>query len=637
MPTYQIKAPDGNTYAIDGPPNATDDQVRAEVLRQHPNAGQAASAHPAAPAAQPGFLSQMLHNTVGDVAALAKGAGSMVDLATEGAGKVMSVVPTLAAKALDATGHPAAANQARNVAHAFANPYTIGGTIEKVVPPAKSGPQWWAELGMNLLGGSRSIPKSVMSTVASKFAGQVPENYHPTMANAAEKMAPKEVVADAKQANIPVLTSDVRPPRTFIGNAVRATGERIPFIGTGPVRAAQQAARIDAIKSVAQDYGAATGDELANPAIDSVAKDLATRRGAELDRLTAAKTSVIEKVPGVVPVPSTLSAIDQQIGKLQAVGTDAANAVIGKLQNWRQAVQAGKNLPTIELIRKEMGDAFKDPNLAAIRSTGEKALTAIYGPLREDMGNFIKANGKQGDFAKWQNANDALSGMAGELKVNSLKRVLNTAETTPENVSSLLFSNNPSDVRRLYAGLSPLGRSKAQAAILQKAVENSGGLENLSPDKFASQMTRLAKSVGVVFQGDDLARIEGLTRVLKTTQRAAQAAVAPPTGVQNVPIAMAGGLTALLGLPKAIAAAGGIGGLARAYESAPVRNLLLKIGQSKAGSVQEGQLMKRLGTAVAAVAGNQARSTSIGALNDNIPAISSVAASPGSDTQGQQQ
>ena len=38
MPTYSIKAPDGNTYDIDGPDGATDEQVRARVLAAHPNA-----------------------------------------------------------------------------------------------------------------------------------------------------------------------------------------------------------------------------------------------------------------------------------------------------------------------------------------------------------------------------------------------------------------------------------------------------------------------------------------------------------------------------------------------------------------------------------------------------------------------
>lgn len=37
MPTYEIRAPDGNTYRIDGPAGATDDQVREQVLKQHPD------------------------------------------------------------------------------------------------------------------------------------------------------------------------------------------------------------------------------------------------------------------------------------------------------------------------------------------------------------------------------------------------------------------------------------------------------------------------------------------------------------------------------------------------------------------------------------------------------------------------
>lgn len=48
MPTYAIKAPNGKTYQIDGPPGASDDVVRAQVLKQFPDA--AGSPAPAAPA-----------------------------------------------------------------------------------------------------------------------------------------------------------------------------------------------------------------------------------------------------------------------------------------------------------------------------------------------------------------------------------------------------------------------------------------------------------------------------------------------------------------------------------------------------------------------------------------------------------
>jgi hypothetical protein len=38
---YKMAAPDGNTYSIDGPDGASDDDVRNEILRQHPEAGTA--------------------------------------------------------------------------------------------------------------------------------------------------------------------------------------------------------------------------------------------------------------------------------------------------------------------------------------------------------------------------------------------------------------------------------------------------------------------------------------------------------------------------------------------------------------------------------------------------------------------
>lgn len=44
MPTYAIKAPNGQTYQIDGPEGATDEQVRAEVMRQYPETASGAPA-----------------------------------------------------------------------------------------------------------------------------------------------------------------------------------------------------------------------------------------------------------------------------------------------------------------------------------------------------------------------------------------------------------------------------------------------------------------------------------------------------------------------------------------------------------------------------------------------------------------
>ena len=46
MPTYTMRAPDGRTYTIQGPAGATEAQVRAEIIRRNPAAGQAPRAQP---------------------------------------------------------------------------------------------------------------------------------------------------------------------------------------------------------------------------------------------------------------------------------------------------------------------------------------------------------------------------------------------------------------------------------------------------------------------------------------------------------------------------------------------------------------------------------------------------------------
>ena len=133
--------------------------------------------------------------------------------------------------------------------------------------------------------------------------------------------------------------------------------------------------------------------------------------------------------------------------------------------------------------------------------------------------------------------------------------------------------------------------------------------EDASPEKFLTEMKKLRSGgdpVGVFFSGDDLKVVEGLTRVLKATTRASQAALNPPTGVQAVIplslIGMGGGSVALekyfgQGLPGLLVSAalvGGSGLAARAYESPAVRNILMKLPTVKAGAKEEAALFNRL-------------------------------------------
>lgn len=407
-------------------------------------------------------------------------------------------------------------------------------------------------------------------------------------------------IADAERAGISLMTSDVVPPRTFASKWLQTVGERIPGAGTGGVRQAQQVERIDAVRNLLRDFGA---DDAAR-ASDDVMKDLATKRAADLAKYSGAKTEVIERLgqTGTVPMTNTVQAIDDQIAKLQGLKTQEVAPIIERLTDWKAALQ-NQNLINVETLRKQIGESFKAPELASVRSIGEKALSSIYKPLKQDMEAFITQVGERRDVTKWKVADKRLADLAGELDMGTLKSVLNRGDATPEVIGNMLFSKKPSEVKQLYASLTPAGRESARAAILARAAEKAttevaeGAV--VSPDKFANEVKRLGTSVGVFFSGDDLKQVEGLTRVLNITKRASEAAAAPSTGVQLAIPVSASGLASyfgggLAGFLATLGAAGGVGVAARIYESAPVRNLLIKIQQTVVGSEEEAALFKRL-------------------------------------------
>ena len=406
------------------------------------------------------------------------------------------------------------------------------------------------------------------------------------------KQLPSDLRA-AKEAGIDVLTTDVVPPKTFAGKWLRATGERIPLVGAGEARKGQQKQRIESVRSLLRDYGA----EDAASASEEVMKDLVTKRAGEVAKYSKLKSDVISQfddTQSVAKVVKTTQAIDDQIGKLKALKTKEVQPVIDRLEDWRSSIQ-DQPLSNIETLRKQIGESFKAPELVAARSTGEKALNSIYGALRDDMGDYIKTYGQRRDFDKWKIANKRLSGLAGELKTGALKSVLKSGDATPEVVERMLFSKKPSEVRTLYAGLTEQGKAHARTAIIARAAEKAGGMENISPAKFTNEVKRLGKSTGVFFKGDELKRINGLTRALDITRRAATAAEMPATGVQVALPVGAAILTDILGGAGAATAAGLTVGLAsRVYESAPVRNLLIKLPQTIKGSPEEAAMFKRL-------------------------------------------
>ena len=424
----------------------------------------------------------------------------------------------------------------------------------------------------------------------------------------------KNTVRLAEDLNVPVLTSDVRSPETFAGKWLQRTSESIPAAGTGNIRANQQSARVNSVQDLASSWGVDLGNDV--DVISTVAGDLLRKRGNLLKQYTSTKSSVIDSQQlqdaGVVDVSKTINAIDQELDTLMKLRSTQTAPVIERLKDWRAAllgertvkapngktiiVQDGQNLQSIEQLRKFIGEAFADPSLASVKTIGNKALNRIYAPLRDDMGAFIKTYGNRNDLKKWQVSNARLSELAGELDNSIFKSVLKKGEVSPEEVTRLLFSKKPSDIKLLFKNLDNIGRANAKTAIITDMFKKSiNANESVSPEVFKTQIKKMSNTLGVFFNEKELNSIQGLGRVLALTKRAGEASVLPPTGaVLQIPI-ITGFLTQSFGgVGSGLVAAVGIGAVARVLESAPVRNLLIKLPKTKPGSKQEAEIVKRL-------------------------------------------
>jgi hypothetical protein len=419
---------------------------------------------------------------------------------------------------------------------------------------------------------------------------------------------PKAPLKEATAAGVDLLTSDVRPPKTFISKWAQSIGEKIPVVGTGKIRETQQVQRIDAVKNLLQKHGI---DDLANMSDEAakVTDDLIGRQKRLIGAYSNAKNEVIDRLSDsdIVPMNKSISTIDEQIARLKGLKNSQLDPLISQLEETKKSV-GDQTLRNVEENRKLLGDFFdtmKDDK--AISRNKKKVLDEVYGSVNEDMGDYIKLKGEPKDFTKWKSTNVAINKNLNNVKTDILKRTMNKGEATPEMIERVLFSKKKSEVTDLFNNLSPRGKASARTAILLKASEQAG--DNVSPEKFANAVSKLGTQTGVFFTKQDSDQVKGLMRVLDATRRASQAAVAPPTGQALIPFATASAGAALgeaLGvgaIPGSIATALTAGTLARVYESKAVRNILMKLPTVAQGSAQEAALFKRLAETARAVQG----------------------------------
>ncbi|MFL4429635.1 DNA transfer protein [Serratia marcescens] len=412
------------------------------------------------------------------------------------------------------------------------------------------------------------------------------------------KIAPeaRQAIDFAEKNNAPLLTTDVATPGTFTGRSAQALGEKIPVTGTGGVRRGQQEARNRLVQNYAQQFDAVAPEEI----VGSLQRQTNRVKQAAGQRLTQVNDAM--QSAGVIDPVRAVASIDKEISSLSRLGAASDAQTIGKLQTYRDELSKGADFGLLRDLRTQFRQDVKGDRVAWPNQS-QAAVNRVYAALTDDISSAVTENLGAKTAYRYKQANAVYANEAQLVNNTRLKNVLQKGELTPEIVNNLLFSNKPSEVRQLYRSLDARGRNAARSSVIGKAYEKSGG----SPDKFLNEVNRLSSQTGILFKGSERQYLNGLTKYLDQTRRAARAGAVTQTGQELFQVAVPAGVVSdVLGTGGvATGAALSYGALARAYESRMFRNAMLKLANTKAGSPTYERILNQAADAARPLVANQ--------------------------------
>ena len=406
------------------------------------------------------------------------------------------------------------------------------------------------------------VPSAAIQTgrgLARGFTGQIAPEAQAT-------------ITAGERAGIPVLTTDVIPPKGIVGGLARQFGERIPFLGTSGKRAAQQSAREAAVSDVANSLQRTSSDDI----VASLKSQVSKVKKAAGNRLEGVQTRMDEL--GEVPLVNAKKTIDNSIQKLTSVKIEQDTATIQKLKEISEGASEAHTFGMLRDARTAVREAATsaDPLIRSqLPSKSKTALKSVERAITKDLDNFVESSEGARGLARYKEADRVWANEATKLTKSRLKNVLDKGEITPEIAEAMILSRKPSEVKLIHDSLTAEGKQAGRVAIINSIIAKSG----TNPTRFSNELDKVSPSVDVFFKGKDKTQLKGLKKLLAETKRAQEAPVVTPTG-QSLTALVGVGAGSQIGLIESLAAASSAGAAARIYESVPVRNFLLRLANT---------------------------------------------------------
>lgn len=390
--------------------------------------------------------------------------------------------------------------------------------------------------------------------------------------------ADQQLLKRAAAADVPVMTSDVVPPKTKLGNQLQGYSEGV-IAGTGPMRAAQQDARTKLVNRFTEKYG----DYDPSVVVDSLKSGVAREKSLAKSKLNNLSGRMVGKP---VDTSGAIRAIDgavNELGKLKGVSDTQTISALNDYKNAIQEITNGDDaFELLDKLRTQFRVDVKGDR-TVLPSMSQTMVDRVYNSLTNSLSKSIAKGLSPKDASAWRAGKADYAKMATHATQTRLKNVLNKGDLTPEAVNTIVYGQYGSDIARLYGKLDQKGKDMLRAAYISKIADKVGD----SPQKMMTELGKLQKQANgqvfkTVFGGKNGKEIEGMLSILDATKRASEANVVTKTGMTLAPLVRVIGNLKTGG--ALLAGETGIGLMSRVYESPMARNALLRLANTKAGT-----------------------------------------------------
>lgn len=496
MPTYSIQAPDGNTYQIDGPAGASQDQVQAEVMRQHPSAGA-----PAAPAKPSAFDS------------LVSGAknlyGSYLEpMATIASGTILKPVGDLAG--LGAAAYGAATGNKdidpqgiqQSIQDLTYQPKTPAGkattaAIGKILSPIGTFANWTGDFyanALHALGAPDSVVQGVKNgttETVNQSAGYILGGAKADVVDAAKAGLRSQLIKlESKAApRVKAAVADAQTVAPDMQTITQTTGS--PFlskIGQGAAGSKTAEASADIVDKLAggmtEQAKSIAPLGVSNPEVASQVQKVLQQKDADLsqraDAVYTSGRSAVAKQPGMVATPNTVGAVDQMLAEANDPRILAPPVVTKRLQGLVDTLRpGGASWGDFYDLRKQINTLYDEVPRDAITPSMDQTFARLKSAYYQDL-EAAPAGAAKNTTVKanqiYQGLQDERETLSNSVVASVLGKDGKTSIANPDQVLDRLVGLQPSAqsyVRNILDTYSPQTLDQLRSYAITKNVQDA--------------------------------------------------------------------------------------------------------------------------------------------------------------------